>query len=297
MTTTFQPKIEPFLANPEQLDQALASPTTGVDSDDILRRMDETLDLIAEANQIASGSAPVKQIDVSVIVPIHNCRETIAEVVERLDEVMPPATEVILVDDGSTDGSWHYLRGLPQRDNRIVLHRRRHHGRGSSIRMALRHTQGYVVAIQDADMAYDPADLLGAIWPILEQKADVVYGSRSMRRGGTSSTQEGRRWSRPLNRFANRCLTTCSNLATGLELSDLETCHKVFLGDLVRSFDLHETGTGFDAEITSKVARHAHTVMEVPTHYESDLRTPEYSRNVRAAMTTLRSVLQYRGGR
>lgn len=296
MTTTFQPSVEKFLAAPEELDQALTTSDDAVNPDEILQRIDDTLGLIAEANQIACGASPVKQIDVSVIVPIHNCREYIPEVVDRIDEVMPPATETILVDDGSVDGSWHYLRGLPERSNRTILHRRRHHGRGSAIRMALRHTRGHVVAIQDADMAYDPADLLGAIWPILEEQAEVVYGSRSMRRGGSHSNNLRGGLSNRMRRIVNRCLTTCSNLTTGLHLSDLETGHKVFLGDLIRSLPLTETGSGIDAEITAKVARAANTVMEVPTHYSADLRAPEYARNARTAMTTLRSLIAHRNG-
>ncbi|MCC9643519.1 glycosyltransferase family 2 protein [Rhodopirellula sp. JC740] len=296
MTTTIQPSVKPSLAAPEHLDQAHSTPDTSINPEEFLQRIDDTLGLIAEANQIASGWTPVKQIDVSVIVPIHNCRDTIPEVIDRIDEVMPPATETILIDDGSVDGSWHYLRGLPQRDNRIILRRRHHHGRGSAIRMGLRHTQGHVVAIQDADMAYDPADLLGAIWPILEEQAEVVYGSRSMRRGGSHRNNLRGGLGNQMGRLVNRCLTTCSNLTTGLHLSDLETGHKVFLGDLIRSLPLSETGSGIDAEITAKVAKAASTIMEVPTHYTADLRAPEYSRNVRTAMTTLRSLFTHRNG-
>ncbi|WDQ19257.1 glycosyltransferase family 2 protein [Rhodopirellula sp. P2] len=297
MTTTFQPSVEKYLAAPEDLDQALTTRDDAINPDEILQRIDDTLGLIAEANQIASGASPVKQIDVSVIVPIHNCREFIPEVIDRIAEVMPPATETILVDDGSVDGSWHYLRGLPQRPNRTILRRLRHHGRGSTIRMALRHTRGHVVAIQDADMAYDPADLLGAIWPILEEQADVVYGSRSMRRGGSHQNNLRGGLGNRMCRIVNRCLTSCSNLTTGLHLSDLETGHKVFLGDLIRSLPLTETGPGIDAEITAKVAKSALTIMEVPTHYNADLRAPEYSRNARTAMTTLRSLIAHRNGK
>lgn len=296
MTTTYQPSVEKFLAAPDELDRALTSPEDAVNPDEILQRIDDTLGLIAEANQIACGASPVKQIDVSVIVPVHNCREFIPEVIDRIDEVMPPATETILVDDASVDGSWQYMRGLPARSNRTILRRRRHHGRGSAIRMALRHTRGYVVAIQDADMAYDPADLLGAIWPILEEQAEVVYGSRSMRRGGSYSNNSRGGLNNQMRRIVNRCLTTCSNLTTGLHLSDLETGHKVFLGDLIRSLPLTETGSGIDAEITAKVARAASTVMEVPTHYTADFRAPEYARNARTAITTLRSVIAHRNG-
>ncbi|MFG0264657.1 MAG: glycosyltransferase family 2 protein [Rhodopirellula sp. JB055] len=297
MTTTFQPSVEKYLAAPEDLDQALSTPEQAVNPDEMLQLIDDTLGLIAEANQIACGASPVKQIDVSVIVPIHNCREFIPEVIDRIEEVMPPATETILVDDGSEDGSWHYLRGLPKHPNRTILRRLSHHGRGSTIRMALRHTRGHVVAIQDADMAYDPADLLGAIWPILEEQAQVVYGSRSMRRGGSHRNNFRGGLGNRMCRFVNQCLTSCSNLTTGLHLSDLETGHKVFLGDLIRSLALTETGPGIDAEITAKVAKRASTIMEVPTHYNADLRAPEYSRNARTAMTTLRSLIAHRNGK
>lgn len=259
-----------------------------IDADDIFKRIDDTLDLIAEAQAIDQSRMPVGQIDISIIIPVRNARETLPEVLDRIDEVMPTSCEVIVVDDASTDGSWHYVRGLTGRSNITLLRRKRSHGRGSAIRMALRHTTGRVVAIQDADMAYDPADLLGAIWPILEHQADAVYGSRRLRR-------DTRRGVGLVARLSNRVTTLVANLTTGLRLSDLESSHKAFRGDLIRSIDLRECDRGFDAEITAKVARRAGVVMEVPTSFEGDMLDESLAPSWMMFFQTIRGLVRYRG--
>lgn len=257
-----------------------------IDADDIFKRIDETLDLIAEAQTIDREGTPVGQIDISIIIPVRNARDTLPEVLERINEVMPTSCEIIVVDDASTDGSWHYARSFSQRSNFTVLRRQRSHGRGSAIRMALKHTTGRVVAIQDADMAYDPADLLGNIWPVLENQADVVYGSRRLRR-------DTRRGVGLIARLSNRITTFVANRTTGLALSDLESSHKVFRGDLIRSLKLQELDRGFDAEVTAKIARRARVVMEVPTSFEGDLLADEAKPSLHSFVQTIASLIRY----
>lgn len=226
----------------------------------VIDQIDHTLELIAEANSTACGARRVEQFDVTIIVPVFNERETVPQVLERIDEVMPPATEVIVVDDGSTDGTSQWLGELESRSNRRVICRRRNHGKGSAVRLAIRHSRGRVVAIQDADLEYDPADLLRVIWPVLEGHADVVYGSRYLDGSDDPS------W---LHRFGNQMLTLGSNLMTGLKLTDMETCHKAFAGDMLREIALEQTRFGFEPEITAKVAARGAKVIEVPTRYQS----------------------------
>lgn len=280
-------------------------------SDDLLQRIDETLDLIAEAQSIANGAVPLNRVDISVVVPVYNAAETLPEVLDRLEEVMPPATETIVVDDGSTDETWQVIRHRieqhrkkqqQQRDNESAetsvrprlfgLRRRRHHGRGSAIRMAVRHARGVVIGIQDADLAYDPADLLGAIWPILEDKADVVYGSRTMRHGYTSYDGWPGWWAK----LGRRCLTAYSNRLTGLRLTDVTVGQKVFRADLLRDLSLSETGLGFDAEVTAKVARRADTIMEIPTHYDGHEKLAFTSPPMETLREVVRSAWQHRAG-
>lgn len=257
------------------------------DLDDVLAQIDGTLDLIAQAQSPIESNDACETIDISIIVPCHNCRESLPEVLERIEEVMPRSCEVIVIDDASTDGSWHYVRGLGESKYRKILHRRRAHGRGSAIRLGIRHSQGRVVAIQDADMAYDPADLLATIWPVLECEADAVFGSRRLRK-------ESRRGLSLRARLYGRVTTLLANLTTGLRLSDLESSHKAFRGDLIRSVALSETDAGFDAEVAAKVARAADVVMEVPTRYEGclqdEINAPSLSRFCQTVKTLVQNL-------
>ena len=184
-----------------------ADPSTSSWHEDVVDRIDQTLELIAEATSVAIGTTPVDHFDVTIIVPVYNEVDTLPQVLDRIDEVMPPATEVIVVDDGSIDGTSEWLEQLPHRSNRTILRRRGNHGKGSAVRLAIRHSQGRVVAIQDADLEYDPADLLGVIWPVLEGEADVVYGSRYLIEGNDPSL---------LHKLGNQALTFGSNLMTCL---------------------------------------------------------------------------------
>jgi glycosyltransferase involved in cell wall biosynthesis len=227
------------------------------DHNTVIDRIDQTVDLIADANS-AAGMRPFDQIDVTIIVPVYNECKTLPLVLKRIDEVMPAATETIVVDDGSTDGTGEWLDGLAPREDLKIIRRRGNHGKGSAVRLAIRHSRGRVIAIQDADLEYDPADLLRVIWPVLEGDASVVYGSRYIGGSGDPSL---------VHRLGNWLLTTVSNTLTGLRLTDMETCHKAFDGDLLRSIPLRECRFGFEPEITAKVATRRIKIAEVPTSY------------------------------
>ncbi len=258
MTTDQELPVDVFFSESNG-DAAIVPAPTTPSSDAIIERIDATLDLLADATSAAEEVRAAGIYDVTIVVPVYNERDTLPEVLDRIEEVMPPSTEVIVVDDGSTDGTGHYLRSLTPHDARKVIVRRQNYGKGSAIRLAVRHSRGRVVAIQDADLEYDPADLLGAIWPILEGDADVVYGSRYRRRGQDPSM---------LHRLGNWGLTRLSNALSGLQLTDMETCQKAFRGDLLRSIRLQEPRFGFEPEITAKIAALGVTVMEVPVSYE-----------------------------
>jgi len=227
---------------------------------DVIRRTESTLELLADAICSASEVRPLNRYDISILIPVYNERETLPQVLERIDQVMPPSTETIIVDDGSTDGTRQWLSQLPERANRKVICRGRNHGKGSAVRLAIRHSRGGVVAIQDADLEYDPVNLLRVVWPILDGDADVVYGSRYLHHSSDPSL---------MHRLGNWILTKTSNMMTGLRLTDMETCHKAFDGDLIRSIALKECRFGFEPEITAKIAARDVGILEVPTQYES----------------------------
>ncbi len=255
-------------------------------------RIDEALDLISEANSsevnsIAAGATPLSPFDVTVIVPVFNEIRTIEQILCRIEKVMPPATEVIVIDDASTDGTAQWLRSLPSRSSRQVICRRVNHGKGSAVRLAIRHSRGRVVAIQDADLEYDPADLLRVIRPILDGDAEVAYGSRYLNGWDDKSA---------IHRAGNWLLTAISNCLTGLQLTDMETCHKAFDGDLIRSMELRECRFGFEPEITAKIAAGHHKLLEVPTGYQA--RTYQEGKKIgwRDALSALACIWRYRKG-
>jgi glycosyltransferase involved in cell wall biosynthesis len=225
------------------------------------RRIDATVDLLDQLLRQYDSADPLNKstvVDLTLIVPVFNEVETLPQVLARIDEVMPVQTEVIIVDDGSTDGTAQWLRDHGAAPNRRIILRRKNHGKGSAVRLAIRHSRGRVVAIQDADLEYDPADLLGVVWPVLEGKSKAVYGSRYLRKTDKSL----------VHRSLNKMLTFLSNLTTGQSLTDMETCHKAFEGDLVRSLKLCERRFGLEPEITAKISARGVKIDEVPTRYE-----------------------------
>lgn len=253
----------------------------------IIDKIDRTLGLIAEANQVNQGLAPVQHYDISIIVPVYNERQTLPKVLARLEEVMPAATELIIVDDGSTDGTKQWLEDLPEKAGRTVLLRRANHGKGSAVRLAIKHSQGKVVAIQDADLEYDPADLLRVVWPVLNGDSYVAYGSRYMENIDDPSL---------IHRMGNWALTQASNAMSGIELTDMETCHKAFNGDLIRSIELREQRFGFEPEVTAKVAARGYTFLEVPTRYKG--RSYDQGKKIgwRDAISAVACMWKYRKG-
>ncbi len=193
----------------------------------------------------------------SIVIPVYNEAATIREVLERV-RATPFDKEVIVVDDGSTDGTRDLLRSLRFPDVVVVLHER-NQGKGAALRTGFGRASGDVVIVQDADLEYDPADYPRLLKPIVEEKADVVYGSRF---GG-----EAHRVLFFWHYVGNRFLTTLSNMFTNLNLTDMETCYKVFRASLLKSLRLRANRFGFEPEFTAKVARLGCRVYEVPISY------------------------------
>ena len=193
----------------------------------------------------------------SVVIPVYNEAATIREILERVRAVEIPK-EVIVVDDGSTDGTREILRALSLPDVQVAFHDR-NQGKGAALRTGFARVKADVVLIQDADLEYDPSDYPRLLRPILEGKADVVYGSRF---GG-----EVHRVLFFWHYVGNRLLTMLSNVFTNLNLSDMETCYKVFRADLLKRLRLRSRRFGFEPEFTVKVARLGCRIYEVPVSY------------------------------
>lgn len=197
----------------------------------------------------------------SVVMPVYNEAASVEEILRRVREV-PIAKEIILVDDGSTDGTRDRLAALEgQPDLKIVYHPR-NRGKGAALRTGFERATGDIVLVQDADLEYDPIQYPLLIQPIVEGMADVVYGSRF---AAGAPHRVLYFW----HSVANRFLTTLSNAATDLNLTDMETCYKVFRRDVIAEIapTLKEKGFGIEVELTAKVARRKCRIYEIGISY------------------------------
>jgi len=195
----------------------------------------------------------------SVLMPVYDEHATIELIVEQVRTV-PVRKEIICVDDCSRDGTREVLQRLEAggRIDRLILHDV-NRGKGAAIRTALAASTGSVVIVQDADLEYDPADWPGLLEPILDGRADAVFGSRFL--GGPHRVLYF--W----HSVGNRVLTTFSNMFTNLNLTDMETCYKAIRGDVARTLRLTSDRFGFEPEVTARLARANARIFEVPISY------------------------------
>lgn len=196
----------------------------------------------------------------SIIVPVFNEESTVGAVIERLLVIdLPVAREILVVNDGSTDGTRAVLDGLPARETLRIVHAPVNGGKGRAIRTGFEHARGTIVAIQDADLELDPAEIAVLVRPILANDTTVVYGSRFLR-GGT-----GAPW---LTIAANRFLTGLTNVLYGSNLTDMETCYKLMRADVARALALEANRFDIEPEITAKLLRAGHRILERPVGFE-----------------------------
>jgi len=196
----------------------------------------------------------------SVVIPVYNEGSTVEEIVRRVQAVVI-TKEIVIVDDGSTDGTRDRLKEIEQQESNVrVILQPYNMGKGKALRTGFAAARGDYVIVQDADLEYDPQDYAKLLGPLERGHADAVYGSRFI------TTQEHRVlyfW----HSLGNKLLTLLSNMATDLNLTDMETCYKVFRRELIQSIELEEDRFGFEPEITCKLARVRARVYEVGIAY------------------------------
>jgi glycosyltransferase involved in cell wall biosynthesis len=223
----------------------------------------------------------------TIIVPVYNEAKTVRHVVDRLLEIpLPLPREIIVVDDGSTDGTAQVLDGVPPVDGVLsIVHTDANGGKGSAIRIGLSHARGTIVAIQDADLELDPMQLSDLVQPILDGKAEVVYGSRFL--GGRPAGP----W---LSVAANRSLTSLTNVLFGARLTDMETCYKIMRTTVARGLQLESNRFDIEPEITAKLLRQRLQIVERPVKFDPRNRASGKKIGWRDGVHAIRVLLRYK---
>ena len=201
---------------------------------------------------------PKEQV-ISLIIPVYNEADHLEEFLRQVDALDLGSTkELIIIDDFSLDNSLKILKEFPFVSNVQLIEQKKNQGKGAALRTGIEHAKGTIIGIQDADFEYDMQDLHAILAPLLSGQADVVFGSRYKNSALVHRT---------FHYLINRFLTICSNLASGLYLSDMETCYKFFKADIIKAMILETNRFGFEPEVTAKLARLKIRLSEVSINY------------------------------
>jgi glycosyltransferase involved in cell wall biosynthesis len=228
----------------------------------------------------------VTTLTLSVVIPVYNEAATIVSLIERVRAVAIPK-EIIVVDDCSTDGTANVLRSLPPAPDLTLKFHPQNRGKGAALRTGFQAATGDVVIVQDADLEYDPEEYHKLLAPIADGRADVVYGSRF---AGGETHRVLYFW----HSLGNKALTLLSNAFTNLNLTDMETCYKMFRREIIQSIDLKEDRFGFEPEVTAKLAKRRCRIYEVGISYSG--RTYEEGKKIgwRDGFRAIWCIVKYR---
>jgi len=199
-------------------------------------------------------------VKISVIIACFNERNTINEIIDKIIKLNKFSSEIIVIDDFSTDGSREFLKDLSKDKIQHLILNDKNYGKGYSIRQGIKKATHDIILIQDADLEYDPLDYEKLIKPMIEGKADVVYGSRFI---GSEEKRVLYFW----HSLGNKLLTLLSNIFTDLNLTDMECCYKVFKSEIIKNLELEENKFGFEPEVTAKISKMGLRIYEVGVKY------------------------------
>jgi glycosyltransferase involved in cell wall biosynthesis len=223
----------------------------------------------------------------SIIVPVYNEARTVAAVIDRLLTIpLPVPREIVVVNDGSTDGTRDVLNGITGQPGLLeIVHARANGGKGSAIRAGFARARGTVFAIQDADLELDPAQLAALVQPILDGRTRVVYGSRFL---------AGRPPAPFISVLANQALTAATNLLYGARITDMETCYKIMAREVALSLRLEANRFDIEPEITAKLLKGGHRILELPVKFEPRSRAQGKKIGWRDGLHAIQVLLKYR---
>ncbi len=220
----------------------------------------------------------------SVVMPVYNEKSTLEEILRRVRSV-PVDKEIIIVDDGSTDGTCEIIKAMESEPSIKAFYHKQNKGKGAALRTGFAACEGEIVIVQDADLEYFPEEYPELIEPIQKGRADVVYGSRFKGKPNRALLYH--------HYLANKLLTFLSDVTTNLNLSDVQTCYKVFRRDVIQSIPLKQNRFGFDPEVTAKIARHQYRVFDVPISYNGRSYSEGKKIGIRDAFNALYCIIRY----